>query len=165
MSTSSVPVQRHRHGGLIMLSRVLLAGMFLCLVAPEISAQDQLTGTPIVGELRVLSVASSAATDRLHQAGWLEARGQIVSKYDFPELFDAIGRSWTGDGVAADDFAIPMLTPGSLRVKTTADNAHRSAGSSDQISSNRPRQNKQGPLSCWIFVGRAATSGLAKKPR
>jgi len=147
-----------------MLWKVLFAGMFLSLVAPEISAQDQLTGTPIVGELRVLSVASSAATDRLHQAGWLEARGQIVSKSDFPELFDAIGRSWTGDGVSGDDFAIPLLTPGSMRVKTTADTTHRVASPGDQVSSNRPRQNKQGPLSCWIFVGRAATSGAAKQP-
>ena len=147
-----------------MLWKVLFAGMFLSLVAPEISAQDQLTGTPIVGELRVLSVASSGATDRLHQAGWLEARGQIVSKSDFPELFDAIGRSWTGDGVSGDDFAIPLLTPGSMRVKTTADTTHRVASPGDQVSSNRPRQNKQGPLSCWIFVGRAATSGAAKQP-
>jgi len=148
-----------------MLSRVLLAGIFLSVVAPQISAQDQSAGGPIVGELRVLSVASAAVTERLHQAGWVEARGQIVSKSDFPELFDAIGRSWTGDGVSADDFALPLLTPGSMRVKTTADNTHRVASPGDQVSSNRPRQNKQGPLACWIFVGRAATSGLAKKPR
>ena len=147
-----------------MTSKALLAVVFSSLTAIPISAQDQPAARPIVGEVRVLSVSSAGAVDDLHRAGWLEARGQVVSRADFPELFQAIGRSWTADSVMSDSFAVPFVTPGSMRVQTSSDNPFGVLGPGDLVRSGQPRPNRQGPLACWIYVGRS-TRGAAVTPQ
>jgi hypothetical protein len=146
--------------------KTLSAVVFSIVAATPAAAQDQPAGRPIVGELRVLSVSTGPAVDRLHQAGWLEARGQVVSRAAFPELFDTIGRSWTAESVASDSFTIPLVTPGSMRMIAGADNPYGVLGPGDMVRSGLPRPNRQGPLSCWIYVGRpvgGAVSATAVK--
>jgi hypothetical protein len=143
--------------------RALLAVVISSVASIQLSAQNQPGARPIVGEVRVLTVLAGSAVDQLHRAGWLEARGQVVSRGDFPELFDTVGRSWTADGVPSDSFAVPLLTPGSIRVVTSADNPYGVLGPGDMVRSGRPRPNRQGPLGCWIYVGRAVAGTSAKK--
>jgi hypothetical protein len=146
--------------------KTLFAVVFSIVAATQAAAQDQTAGRPMIGELRVLSVSTGPAVDRLHQAGWLEARGQVVSRAEFPELFETIGRSWTAETVPSDSFTIPLLTPGSMRTITAADNPYGVLGPGDMVRSGLPQPNRQGPLSCWIYVGRAvgATGVSVKQP-
>src|SRR5262249_49638030 len=140
-----------------MVYKALLAVVLSSVTAIQVSAQDQPAGSPIVGEVRVLSVSGGNAVDQLHRAGWLEARGQVVSRAAFPELFDTIGRSWTADSVASHSFAVPLVTPGSMRAVTSSDNPYGVLGPGDMVQSGRPRPNRQGPLGCWIYVGRVVS--------
>jgi hypothetical protein len=146
-----------------MVFKTSLAILFSSVTAIQVSAQGQPVGRPIVGEFRVLSVSTRDAVDQLHRAGWLETRGQVVSRAAFPELFDTIGRSWTADAVPSDDFAVPLVTPRSMRVLTSADNPYGVLGPGDTVTSGRPGPNRQGPLACWIYVGRAVADANVKK--
>jgi len=141
-----------------------LAALFITVTANTSSAQDQMSIRPIVGELRVLSVSTQSAVDRLHRAGWLEAEGQVVSRAEFPELFATIGRSWTADAVSSDWFAVPLVAPGALRAVTSSDNPYGVLGPGDLITSGRRRPNRQGPLSYWIYVGRSIAGPDVKGP-
>ena len=144
-----------------MWMKTLLAGVLVGLTSIAASAQDQTAIRPMVGEFRTLSVSNQGAVDQLHRAGWLEARGQVVSRSAFPELFNTIGRSWTADTVSSDHFAVPLLTPGQMRVVSSSDNPYGVLGPGDLVTSGRPHPNRQGPLSCWIFVGRSVVAGDA----
>src|SRR5262252_2630050 len=84
-------------------------GALLALVAwcpRQASAQ-----TLHVGEIRRLALArsDSNAVTQLHNHGWIEARGQLLTQQEFPELFTTIGESFSTRRVAPGKFALPDL--------------------------------------------------------
>src|SRR5262249_45220011 len=110
----------------------------------------------VAGELRLLAVPATSAEviARLHHEGWLEARGQLLSTIEFPDLFDAIGRTWTSDIVPGGRFAVPDVRyPPAPR---SSDNPFGVLGPGDLLTGGRveKRRAKPASLSYWIFVGR-----------
>jgi hypothetical protein len=136
-------------------TNALLVVGFVTAISADLLAAPPTSSEPFVGEVRVLSVASQSVVDRLHQSGWIEARGEILTAAEFPELFETIGRSWTADSVPLDRFAVPSLASGTLRMLTAADNPYGVLGPGDMVTSGLPRPTRQGPLSCWIYAGRS----------
>jgi hypothetical protein len=115
----------------------------------------------LVGEIRAIAVSAGSpqTVSSLHQSGWIEAHGQILSVSQFPELFAVIGRDWTATGVSKDSFAIPNVRD-ERHYRQAANNvASRALGASDVITSGRrPKMSSRThPISYWIFVGRAVS--------
>jgi microcystin-dependent protein len=112
--------------------------------------------SPLVGEIRVMAVAApdTRVVAQLHEQGWIEARGELLSAAEYPELFDAIGRAWTSDGVSEGRFAVPDIKE-SGRVRSA--NPFGVMGPGDLVTGGRaakPRLN-QALISYWIYAGRA----------
>jgi len=135
---------------------VLVIGGFATAAAAEQSIRG-----PLVGEIRALAITNvdGAAAARLHEEGWLEARGQLLSTSEFPELFTTIGRTWTSDGVAENRFAVPDIV---RRSGMRSSNPFGVMGPGDLVSGGQATKSwsKQAVLSYWIYAGRAiSTSG------
>jgi hypothetical protein len=114
---------------------------------------------PLVGEIRAMAVSAPAAraVARLHEQGWIEASGELLSAKEYPELFDAIGRTWTSDGVSEDRFAVPDIKePGGIR----SPNPFGVMGPGDLVTSGPDAKSwlKPATISYWIYVGRAPVS-------
>jgi Phage Tail Collar Domain len=113
---------------------------------------------PLVGEVRAIAIAptSERAIARLHQEGWLECRGQLLSDKDFPELYATVGRTWTAQDVPPDRFAVPDVNE-PFRGRISTDNPFGVLGPGDLVTGGRVRKawERQAPLTYWIFVGRS----------
>lgn len=110
-----------------------------------------------VGEVRSF-VVDTSSTDQiaaLHRDGWLEAKGEVVAASAFPELFQAVGRAWTGKRVAEGRFTVPIL--GAAR--RSLDNPFGVLGPGDLVSSGTERHARN-VESTWIFAGRDVTAAL-----
>src|SRR5215468_10077981 len=101
-------------------------------------ADKAVSSQPVVGEVRVFAVASAdrQAIERLHQAGWVEARGELLAASAFPELYGTIGRDWTTDGVEETWFAVPEIRD-RLQGQLSSDNPFGVLGPSDLVSGGR----------------------------
>jgi microcystin-dependent protein len=115
------------------------------------------SGAPIVGEIRTLAIdpRNESTVAAMRRAGWAEANGQLLPRLDFPELFDAIGRLWTPERMAADQFALPDLTRPAIRNRSTSSDA---LGDGDRVTGGRRLPAAPGSLSYWVYVGRDTTS-------
>jgi hypothetical protein len=138
--------------------------VFGSTVLASSSGEDAIAG-PIMGEVRALAVSpmSETAVAHLHQAGWLEARGELLSITEFPDLFETVGRTWTSDIVPSTCFAIPNLVD--FDARQSFDNPFGVLGPGDLVTSGRTDHQwaKQAKLSYWVFVGRELTrTGLEK---
>ena len=127
----------------------------LGFIRPAAAAQPARPG-PLVGEIRAIAVSGPSAKEvaRLHEEGWLEARGQLLSTSEFSELFDTIGRAWTSGGVAENRFAVPDIEqPGRVR----SANPFGVLGPGDLVSRGQDTRPWSRParLSYWIYAGRA----------
>jgi tail collar domain len=108
-----------------------------------------------VGEVRMMAITGGNrnAVDALHREGWLEARGQLLSIERFPELYQALGRTWTSESTAQGDFAVPALKDRSQAQSSR--NPFGVLGPGDLITSGRSKSDARSfPLSYWIFTGR-----------
>src|SRR5262245_5615484 len=110
---------------------------------------------PLVGEIRAMAVAAPATRGiaQLHEQGWIEARGELVSAKEFPELFNTIGRAWTSDGVPEDRFAVPEIeAPRGIR----SANPFGVMGPGDYVAGGRETKPwlNHAPISFWIYAGR-----------
>jgi hypothetical protein len=123
-----------------------------------VSADDRPARTPLVGEVRAIAIAptSEKAIARLHQDGWLEARGQLLLDLEFPELYATVGRAWTSQDVPPDRFAVPDVSD-QLRRRISSDNPFGVLGPADLVTGGRVEKawDRQAPLTYWIFVGRS----------
>jgi Phage Tail Collar Domain len=113
---------------------------------------------PLVGEVRAIAIAptSETAIARLHQEGWLECRGQLLSDKDFPELYATVGRTWTAQDVPPDRFAVPDVND-PFRGRISSDNPFGVLGPGDLVTGEPVRKawERKAPLTYWIFVGRS----------
>ncbi|HEY7287694.1 MAG TPA: tail fiber protein [Vicinamibacterales bacterium] len=128
------------------------------LVRPAAADQPVRPG-PLIGEIRAIAISGPSAQEvaRLHEDGWLEARGQLLSTSEFPELFNTIGRAWTSDGVAENRFAVPDIErPSGAR----ASNPFGVMGPGDLVAGGQATKSwsKRDALSYWIYAGRAVSS-------
>ena len=128
----------------------------LATVSAAARAADTPPARPQIGEVRMLAIAPDGrdAVATLHRDGWLEARGQLLSIRAYPELFKAIGRTWTSDGVAEGRFAVPDVHDWARRPSSA--NAFGVLGPGDLVSGGRVEKGweRPYPLSSWIFAGR-----------
>jgi len=113
--------------------------------------------SPLVGEIRAMAVAApnTSAVAQLHEQGWIEARGELLSAKEFPELFNTIGRAWTSDGVSEGRFAVPDIEDSG---RNRSANPFGVMGPGDLVAGGRnpkPWLNR-GPISYWIYAGRPA---------
>ena len=120
------------------------------------AADDSAVGRPRIGEVRSLAIApgNKDAVAELHHDGWLEARGQLLSVGSFPELFKAIGRTWTTSEAKEDRFAIPEILDRS-QLEVPSENPFSVLGPGDLVTSGRVEKAwlRHAPISYWIFVG------------
>src|SRR6188508_2029472 len=120
------------------------------------AAADSSLRLPLVGEVRSLAISpgNKTAVAEMHHEGWLEARGQLLSTSAFPELFKAIGRTWTASDVNDGRFAIPEILDRS-QLEVPSDNPFGVLGPGDLIGGGRARKTwlRHAPISYWIFVG------------
>jgi hypothetical protein len=68
-------------------------------------------------------------------AGWLSCDGRLISKMDYPELFNAIGTNW--GGTANDEFKIPDLRGYFLRGIDSTKTVDPQANTRTDINGNR----------------------------
>jgi Phage Tail Collar Domain len=129
-----------------------------CVPLTASAADIGVPGRIYVGEVRTMVIApdNRAAIDALHHDGWIEARGTVLSSEAFPELFRAIGRTWTTDHVVAGRFAIPNIHNGPQCDLVSNDDPSSVLGAADRVQSGRVQSNLIGArsISYWIFVGR-----------
>jgi microcystin-dependent protein len=133
----------------------LAASMFAAL-AVTVSADG-----PRIGEVRLIALAPGNAdvVTQLHQEGWLEANGQLLSTTAYPALYRQLGRAWTRVGIAQDRFAVPKLRDATQPIPSAA-NPYEvlGSGATESINkSNRRQQIHSTPLSYWIFAGADVT--------
>jgi tail collar domain len=141
-----------------------------CLYCAADAGAQMPTG-PLPGEIRAFAVdgADAAAIMELHQAGWLEAAGQLLSVNDFPAAFKMIRRRWTPKKASSDKFALPDLrklsrSPGEVDSRT----AELLGG--DLVSGGRTLRNAPTRLLYCVYVGvdaskLDATTGRLAAPR
>jgi hypothetical protein len=134
-----------------------LVFMFLWTgIAIPVAAGQVAAAALLVGEVRLLAVnpGHEQVARALRRAGWIEADGQVFSRFDLPELFDAIGRTWTADRVPADRFALPDLRRGRA---ARADDPSGVLGG-DLVTGGRAlKPAAPAALVYWMYVGRDAT--------
>jgi hypothetical protein len=127
----------------------------MCL--PEAARAADIASSPRPGEVRAMAIATSNvdAIAQLHREGWIEARGQLLSTADFPELFRAVGRTWTAKDVAEGRFAIPDIHERTGH-EISSDNPFGVLGPGDLVTSGNPQHTwlRSGELSEWIFAGK-----------
>ena len=128
-------------------------------LAPGLASDDPPAAGPVVGEIRALAVTQPTAevVARMHQEGWLEADGQLLSALDFPDLYAAIGRTWTPNSVQEGRFAVPNVRT-EFQSQPSYENPFGVLTAADLVTSGRDdRPSRTFPhLSYWIFVGRNA---------
>jgi hypothetical protein len=136
---------------------IIVASIVGAVGIARVSAADTFECSAQVGEIRAFAIGrlTPAAVSDMHQKGWLEARGQVVSVERFPELYRIVGRDWTAKEVREEQFAIPDV--GDVRFQRTVDtdNAYRALGPGDIITGGRIIKSsvRQHPISYWIFAG------------
>jgi len=141
---------------------IIIASMVGAVGLARVSAGDSLESSAQVGEIRAFAIGrlTPAAVSEMHQRGWLEARGQVVSVERFPELYRIVGRDWTAKEVREQQFAIPEV--GDIRFQRTVDtdNAYRALGPGDIITGGRIIKSsvRRHPISYWIFAGHPVTA-------
>jgi len=120
-----------------------------------------------VGEIRMIAVKHGDldAKTQLQREGWVEANGQVLDVATYRDLYRRIGRTWTGQDVAEDQFAVPKLQD-ETQPAISSDNPYGVLGPGDLISSGRRSEiTRRSPLSYWIFAGAhapLATSGTSR---
>jgi hypothetical protein len=139
----------------------LAASIVALACGPESAHAADTASSPRPGEVRTIALAAGNvdAIAQLHREGWIEARGQLLSTADFPELFQAVGRTWTATDVAAGRFAIPAIHERTGR-QISSDNPFGVLGPGDLVTSGLPQHSwlRSGELSEWIFAGRDVSS-------
>ena len=134
--------------------------ILICTWGVAMAADDVAVGRPFVGEIRSFAIApgNKDAVAELHHDGWLEARGQLLATGVFPELFRAVGRTWTARTVEEGRFAIPEIHDRFQR-GVSSDNPFGVLGPGDLVTAGRVKKAwlRQAPISYWIFVGRDAS--------
>jgi hypothetical protein len=135
-----------------MMTSTLAAG-----AVAHVRAADQTVGGHfIVGEIRSIAVSASnaAAIDQLHQQGWLQAGGQLLSLVDFSELYAVIGREWTPKKTDRNMFKIPDLCD---RPPPDYDSVGDNVVTGGRILPPSPK------LSRWIYVGHEVTTSAGSQ--
>jgi hypothetical protein len=130
------------------------------------SARAADTCAPRVGEIRAFAVSRSntEAINDLHQAGWIEARGQLMSVGRFPELYRAIGRDWTATKVSSESFAVPVVRDERFAQSVATTQAYRALGGPEEVVTGGRKiktSSRLYPISYWIFTGRTVMSADA----
>jgi hypothetical protein len=139
----------------MLITRCLGLALLAVVCESGYAAADSVSDRrPRVGEVRALAITlSDEDVVSFHRGGWLEARGQLLWKRAFPELFKAIGRTWTPKNVTQDRFAIPEIRDRSQR-ETFADSPSRVLGLAGRAADgDAEKALRQAPVSYWIFVG------------
>jgi len=128
-------------------------------------ANEVAPSQPIVGEVRMFAVPSEGLNtiSRLHQEGWVEARGELLSTAAFPELYRTIGRDWTSDRVEDRWFAVPQIGD-RLEQRLSSEDPYGVLGPGDLGSGGHRTKAwiRPSPISYWIFAGRAVSAANAK---
>ncbi len=138
----------------------LLSGaccLFLIIGGP-VGADDSGGASPIVGQVRTLSVdpADHAEMLALAHQGWIEASGQVLSTQSYHSLYHAIGRTWTPSNVASTEFALPDLDrPAPQGV--SARNPFGVLDPGDMVSGGKRESPARPSLRHFIYVGRDAS--------
>jgi len=137
-------------------------GLALPSSADTLPASD----SPRVGEIRAFAVSPSNvnAVMDLHQSGWIEAGGQLVSVERYPELYRVVGRDWTAAGVSEQQFAVPEVRDERFQRALDRANAYRILGPGDLITGGREIKStsRLHPISYWIFVGRPVVGAATR---
>ena len=138
-------------------SYYVLSAVLLCSAASAWAADDRLA-KPCVGEVMALAIDpnNAKAAVELHHDGWLAAQGQLLSASQFPELFEAVGRTWTADGVREDRFAIPNIHDRAQRI-VSSDNPFGVLGPGDLVTGGRVRKS-------WLSCPPIDTEGTIGTP-
>ena len=134
-----------------------LVASTIALLSVIISATDGSSPGPRIGEVRVIALApgNQEVVTQLHQEGWLEANGQVLSTTEYPALYRQLGRAWTRAGIAQDRFALPRLRDATQPAASSSD-PYEVLGSGATPTANKTTRRQQihsTPLSYWIFVG------------
>ena len=116
---------------------------------------------PRIGEVRVIALApgNQDVVTQMHQEGWLEANGQVLSTAEYPALYRQLGRAWTRVGIPQDRFAIPRLRDATQPAVSSSD-PYDVIGSGATPTANKVTRRQQihsTPLSYWIFAGPKST--------
>jgi Phage Tail Collar Domain len=112
-----------------------------------------------VGEVRsfIVDTTDSSQIAALHHDGWIEARGQVVAVRALPELFKAVGRTWTGRRVAEGRFSVPDFDG-----RRDSVNPFGVLGPGDLVTSGLPHTPRNMKTS-WIFAGRDVSDALGAR--
>jgi len=120
------------------VNAVAIAAMGAIAVVGSSKLASAEESAPMIGEVRATAIAwdNPQITEQMHRDGWLEARGQLLQTRDFPELYGAIGRRWTGTSVHEDLFALPEIHDVHALLES----------GSDPVPSGRPRHTRTSSL-------------------
>lgn len=126
----------------------------LASAAPALAADT----TARVGEVRTFIVdrADPAAGAALERNGWIEADGATLPVAAFPELYKALGRTWTGRRVRSDAFTVPDLNLNRER------NPFGVLTESDLVTGGRTSPVRNA-AAVWIFAGRDTTAARSSR--
>ena len=139
--------------------------VMICGVLSACSAIAAESSAVHVGEVRMFTISRSDrdGVARLHREGWVEADGQVLGVAEYGQLYQRIGRRWTGRDVAENRFAVPRLQD-STQPKISSDNPFGVLGPGDVITSGRrPVTTRDSPLSYWIFAGEPAAFDTSRQ--
>jgi hypothetical protein len=141
-------------GGRLVLSLAMVYGT----AALAAASGGPATEAPQVGEVHAIAIApgNQSAVATLHRDGWVQADGALLRASQFPELYSAIGRTWTRPEVREGRFAVPNLHD-ALQQPLSGDNPFGVLGPGDLVRRDHVAASSwmpQAPLSYWIFVGR-----------
>jgi len=145
-------------------SRLGMAFVALTIAALSVvvaATDGSVTAGPRLGEVRVIALApgNQELVAQLHQEGWLEANGQVLSTTEYPALYRQLGRAWTRAGIPQDRFAIPRLRDTTQPAASSSD-PYQVLGSGATPTANKVTRRQQihsTPLSYWIFAGIKST--------
>ena len=136
------------------INRVRIGCAASMLVALAVTASAD---GPRIGEVRIIAMApgNQDVVTQLHQDGWLEANGRILSTTEYPALYRQLGRAWTRVGIPQDRFAIPRLRDSTQPLPSSSDpyDVLGSGATPTATKMTRRQQIHSTPLSYWIFVG------------
>jgi microcystin-dependent protein len=136
------------------INRVRIGCAASILVALAVTASAD---GPRIGEVRIIAMApgNQEVVTQLHQEGWLEANGQVLSTTQYPALYRQLGRAWTRAGIPQDRFALPRLRDSTQPLPSSSDpyDVLGSGATPTATKMTRRQQIHSTPLSYWIFVG------------
>jgi len=136
-------------------------GILAVLSHAASAAADDKSPSARVGEIRAFAITrtNADAIADMHQSGWIEARGQLLSASAFPELYRVVRRDWTASDVREGQFALPEVRDERFQRAIETNAAYRVLGPELVTGGRTLKTNgRLSPISYWIFAGRVVRS-------